>query len=257
MSNYYGWTARKTESGYSLMCGKCGGRGGHEGWPGYTCYNCNGAGNVGTMSNEEYAAHVAELAASAERRKAKAEKLVAAMADVVEKRAELMVRCKAVCAAYAERREKAPYGIWAFVNRTAGHVKCTSVVKARVNAAYAPYFAAIESELAALPENWDAAPVIPETNYLGSVGERITLKVKVVHTHTFETAYGVSTFNIMETECGNPVVWKSSNCGLEKGSVYLLKGTVKEHAEYKGKKQTVLTRCKKLDLPESAEGVSA
>ena len=48
-------------------------------------------------------------------------------------------------------------------------------------------------------------------------------------------------------EHGNVMVWKSGTYPEalgEDGKKVLLKGTVKEHSEYKDEKQTVLTRCK-------------
>ena len=46
---------------------------------------------------------------------------------------------------------------------------------------------------------------------------------------------------------GNTVVWKTTkNLDLEPDKEYVIKGTVKELSEYRGDKQTVLTRCKIL-----------
>lgn len=46
---------------------------------------------------------------------------------------------------------------------------------------------------------------------------------------------------------GNVLIWKTSSNSLpdmESGDQVQIKGTVKEHSEYKDEKQTVLTRCK-------------
>ena len=48
----------------------------------------------------------------------------------------------------------------------------------------------------------------------------------------------------MEDENGNTITWKSSNGSLEVDNSYNLLGTIKDHIEYNGKKQTELTRCK-------------
>lgn len=42
---------------------------------------------------------------------------------------------------------------------------------------------------------------------------------------------------------GNVFVWTTSTY-LNTNKEYTVKGTVKEHAEFKGTKQTVLTRCR-------------
>ena len=43
---------------------------------------------------------------------------------------------------------------------------------------------------------------------------------------------------------GREFAWFSSGTSLEVGAQITIKGTVKEHRQYEGKKQTVLTRCK-------------
>ena len=39
-------------------------------------------------------------------------------------------------------------------------------------------------------------------------------------------------------------MWTGEGYDIEEGKTYTIKGTVKEHSEYKGTKQTILTRCK-------------
>lgn len=56
--------------------------------------------------------------------------------------------------------------------------------------------------------------------------------------------YGVSRLHKMRDPEGHLLVWFASNFEAEPGDVLSGKGTVKEHKEYKGEKQTVLTRCK-------------
>ena len=56
----------------------------------------------------------------------------------------------------------------------------------------------------------------------------------------------------MKDAAGNVYTWKTANnIGYEdaegvwqKPEEFTIKGTVKEHSEYRGEKQTVLTRCK-------------
>lgn len=43
---------------------------------------------------------------------------------------------------------------------------------------------------------------------------------------------------------GNVLVWKTGYQDMEEGKFYTVTGTIKEHNEYSGEKQTVLTRCK-------------
>jgi hypothetical protein len=50
--------------------------------------------------------------------------------------------------------------------------------------------------------------------------------------------------HIMEDDDGNVYVWRTLAEKMAEGRTYKVRGTVKEHGEYNGTKQTVLTRCK-------------
>lgn len=86
-----------------------------------------------------------------------------------------------------------------------------------------------------------------ESNYVGNVGEKVEVKVKVARCFGYESVFGVGFINTMVDESNNQFVWKTG-VALEEGSDIIIKGTVKEHSEYKGTKQTVLTRCKVAQL---------
>lgn len=100
--------------------------------------------------------------------------------------------------------------------------------------------------------------------HLGTVGKRLRgLEVIVEHTHSFDTAFGVQTIWIMRDRAGNQIVVKTSSgigcdvdgqrlgvvdynqrTGVRSSRWFLLDGTVKEHNEYNGMRQTVLQRAK-------------
>ena len=89
--------------------------------------------------------------------------------------------------------------------------------------------------------------------HVGTVGKREAWEVILDFVHGFETAYGYTTILKFKTAKGATLVWKASSCGITKcdvGKRYSIKGTVKEHGEYRSAKQTVLTRCKLVDLEE-------
>ena len=71
--------------------------------------------------------------------------------------------------------------------------------------------------------------------------EVFQLEVKRVSHH--EGQYGVSHLHCFEDQDGNVAIWWSSRKVLNVGETYSLKCTVKEHSEYKGRPQTILTRC--------------
>jgi len=90
--------------------------------------------------------------------------------------------------------------------------------------------------------------------YLGEINSRIELEVTYQNYFSFDTHYGTTYIHRFVDDAGNVLIWKTSkglyygvegyDDGFEKGSRCRIKGTVKEHQEYRGDKQTVLTRCK-------------
>ena len=101
----------------------------------------------------------------------------------------------------------------------------------------------------------DASNIIealqPKTGeYVGTVGSKI--KVTVTVTNVFENAlylYGHSRYtykHIMKSDDGNVFVWNTSTACYNVGHTMTLVGTVKAHEEYRGVRQTILTRCKEV-----------
>ena len=92
--------------------------------------------------------------------------------------------------------------------------------------------------------------LLPKSNseYVGEVGKKIDVVATFEREFTFTTNYTWSgeTCYVLKFKVGdNTLVWKTSACkDLEIGKTYNVMGTVKEHKEYKGDKQTILTRCK-------------
>ena len=90
------------------------------------------------------------------------------------------------------------------------------------------------------------ASLEPKSNseYLGEVKERLRdLEVTLTDVRSFDGFYG-TTFIYTFAYNENVLVWMTSSCkDIEVGEKLLLTGTVKEHSEYKGVKQTKLSRC--------------
>lgn len=107
--------------------------------------------------------------------------------------------------------------------------------------------------------------------HMGNLGERLDKEVVLVNVCQYEVenkwghSYWSSPTNTMEVfkfldELGNVYVWKTTSgawydvpngqgkqknlSALDYGTVIRIKGTVKNHNEYRGEKQTILTRCK-------------
>ena len=82
------------------------------------------------------------------------------------------------------------------------------------------------------------------SEYQGSVGERLTLDVKVKKTFEGSGYYGRYVVHTMEDAAGNEYVWSTSSKKWSEGDAVRIAGTVKEHKTYRNIKQTILTRCK-------------
>lgn len=115
---------------------------------------------------------------------------------------------------------------WTAVGTESGELKSEAEVKK-----------AVESYM------YDASP----SEYVGSIGERLTLTLTVTAARAIEGYYGQSIAHTMEDECGNVFVWITSAKNWPVGSVKTIKGTVKEFKEFRNTKQTVLTRCTEVN----------
>lgn len=82
-----------------------------------------------------------------------------------------------------------------------------------------------------------------ESEYVGSIGERLELFLTVERTIELDGAYGHSTMHIMRDDCDNLFVWTTASKSWAAGTEHHIKGTVKDHRKYKNECQTVLTRC--------------
>lgn len=89
-----------------------------------------------------------------------------------------------------------------------------------------------------------------KSKFFGNEGDRIEEKAIYKFSAWYLTkdfyGFGEQTNYIHNFKIGdNTVVWKTTKpLGLEKESKVILRGTIKDHNEYKGEKQTILTRCK-------------
>ena len=91
------------------------------------------------------------------------------------------------------------------------------------------------------------------SQYIGSIGERIVFTATVVYTNVYESDFGKSYFYKMKTDEGNVLgYFASQNMGWETGIKVTLKGTVKKQQDRQGVKTTTVTRCA-LFIPKDAE----
>ncbi len=87
-----------------------------------------------------------------------------------------------------------------------------------------------------------------ETDYFGEVGKRYKDKVinDITLVTSWETQWGYTGLYKIVLEGGSVLTWKTNNyLHLDKNEEFdKISFTVKEHKEYKGEKQTEVTRCK-------------
>lgn len=84
------------------------------------------------------------------------------------------------------------------------------------------------------------------SGYVGEIKDRLDLTLTVTNIIELDNYYSNdTTYMYLFTDKENNVFkWVTSAIKLDKDKTYKIKGTVKQHTEYKGIKQTVLTRCK-------------
>lgn len=88
--------------------------------------------------------------------------------------------------------------------------------------------------------------------HTGNVGDRLKdLNLTVTRVNGFESDWGYVAFISMVDADGVVYVWKTGTADFNPGDKVTLTGTVKEHSEFRGEAQTILTRCKVSSVVEA------
>lgn len=155
---------------------------------------------------------------------------------VVDKWIERTPEYQAKLDAKREAREKAKWEAW-------------DAEQAKINAERAEREAREKAEREAEEARIKAEKAISQ--YVGQIGEKVEIKGSYVRSGAWEQkaygGYGTTTMYVhtFKDADGNVFVWKTqSGVRLNYGEPVTIKGTVKNHSEYKDEKQTELTRCK-------------
>lgn len=90
------------------------------------------------------------------------------------------------------------------------------------------------------------------SQYIGNAGEKLEIKAVYLFSAFFKVqdfynrnSYTTVYIHNFSDENGNTLIWKTErSINIEKGFAVTIKGTIKDHSEYKNEKQTILTRCK-------------
>jgi hypothetical protein len=82
------------------------------------------------------------------------------------------------------------------------------------------------------------------SQHQGEVGKRYDLVLTVQRMLPIDTDWGMLYITVMTDEADNVYVWRTGAEKMEEGRTYNVRGTVKEHGDYNGTAQTILSRCK-------------
>lgn len=261
-----------TEIWADYTCPRCGGAGGADAWTytGWTCYSCGGTGRRDKPQlikyyTPEYRAkldertrkraekkrleRVAELKANlTEHMKEKGFNESGKMYVTIGNTYEIKDQLREAGAKWEPR-----FRSWVFsekpeefdtielsfdevceVNEMAGQIEYKDI----------DFISLIESKLPA-PE------IVSE--YVGEKGKRLEFKATLEDWRSWEvpsySGWGTDTKVLYKfrDESGNILIWCTTGYGVDskikKGDKIILRGTVKNHSEYKGEKQTELQRC--------------
>ena len=262
-------------------CFKCGGHGfikAYEFYAGGECFECNGSGVVSWEEKEMIPEYEAKL--EARRKKAQERKDAKAIAESVEKNAEFFEKqgfnadgktYVALGNTYAIKDALKNAG-FKYNNLIGWHAPVQNdefpTVEIDVDDVYKKdhtftyrwnYWKESDEETYSKKIADANAELKKQSNddcgdseYIGEVGKRITIEAKYIRSVQWETDYGYGYWtnntmfrHIFKDMRGNEITWKtSSSIVCDEGTVGMLTGTVKEHNEYNGCKQTNLTRCK-------------
>lgn len=105
-------------------------------------------------------------------------------------------------------------------------------------------------------------PKQKESEYIGQIGGKIEIEATYTKSASFTTHYsyygGTSYIHQFKDDNGNIIIWKTANSVeevkdgehrfIDEGSRVRIKGTVKDHSEYRDQKQTALIRCKVVSI---------
>ena len=86
-----------------------------------------------------------------------------------------------------------------------------------------------------------------DSEYQGAIGDKLDRVLVVEKAIPLDGYYGHSTMHIFRDYDGNCYVWTTAARTWAEESEHHIVGTVKEFKQYKGTKQTILTRCKEVD----------
>lgn len=238
-----------------VPCGRCGGQARIDCYrhvEGGICFKCFGARFTGTETVALYTADkLANLNATADKRNAR--KIADTAAKVAAAQAEAEARREAFQAAHAD---VLPW-LSAAAHDDAGNVRdgFLGYMWTQATKAYRLSEAQVSAIRASMERAKAAKDKAAASRHVGTVGERITLAVTVERESSYSrTAFGSWSgqqeevfITTMRDAAGNALVVKSPSFRVPVGYVITLRGTVKDHSDFRGEAQTILQRASYKD----------
>jgi hypothetical protein len=247
-------------------CSRCGGAGGSDRWKftGVTCFKCGGNGRQQGKRKIYTPEHQVKLDAQREKRRLKKEAEIREQAgernklwleDIGYGQEKIYVVTEHSYEIKEELREAGAkfsrqFGNWYFSEKPEKWHTAELEVAELIEY---DNLGQVDKKLGEEVNEYVKAqikkslPEQKESEHVGEVGKRQDFELTILSSFEIETQFGWSCINTLKDDEGNKFVWKTQHDLVYthgKGETIKLKGTVKEHSEYREEKQTILTRCK-------------
>lgn len=252
---------------HGCACQRCGGLGGSDAWAytGWTCYKCGGSGIGKEIISKEYT-HEYEAKLAARRAKKAEAKRLELLAQSAEKNQEFFQaqgfnengKTYVVLGNTYNVKDQLKELGCKWTNLVGWHSPVMfegfEFVEIDVDDIYYKDYAETyrwnyrkgfdeETYSAKIKEaNEKLNGATTTSKHIGAVGDKIEIEVELVRRGSFDSDFGTTYVYTFKDSEGNVLVWKTKN--FFEVTTCTVKGTIKEHSEYKGVPQTVLTRCK-------------
>lgn len=243
---------------HDYTCPRCGGAGGSDKWhfTGWTCYECGGSGMARkpAVIKEYTPEYRAKLDAAAAKRHEK--KVAQARLENVAKQGEWKQKEGFVNDLIYVSTIKDTYSIKSQAKAAGGKYRWFGWIFSEPHEEFETIELTAEeclkeNEYGSLDWRGEIRDIIEAkhpskiSEHVGQIGDKIELDVRHVRTGSYSTQFGITDVHTFEDADGNNFVWKTSAyADFEGGAKLHIKATIKDHDEYNGVKQTILTRCK-------------
>ncbi len=219
---------------YQTFCKRCGGAGGAEQWrhTGYTCFECGGSGGKGSARAPLYTTEeLAKLNATQAKRDAKR----------AAKEAERAAQAKVMAEAWVAANRQLYEGLCDFQGDEFLSAMLANIEKwgGLTDAQAAAAQRSIDKRRADIARAATAC-------YIGKIGERVEITITVEKTIDItppDSRWGRRWMYVCHDANGNAVIYRGNSWSMPaEGETGKIRARVEEHAEYRGLKQTIISR---------------